>query len=83
VEYCDNLVFHKRAALDAMGERPFDANSTIGQPNKISTIFDRVSLRSTACLMAVNSMSSLTLSFVSERKANPNPRNDFGMSPLW
>src|SRR5271165_6890569 len=25
VEYCDNLVFHKRAALDAMGERLLDA----------------------------------------------------------
>jgi hypothetical protein len=41
VEYCDNLVFHKRAALDAMGERLLDANRTIGQPNKISTIFGR------------------------------------------
>ena len=40
VEYCDNLVFHKRAALDAMGERLLDAHRTIGQPNKISTIFD-------------------------------------------
>ena len=41
VEYCDNLVFHKRAALDAMGERLLDANRSIGQPNKISTIFGR------------------------------------------
>lgn len=41
VEYCDNLVFHRRAALDAMGERLLDANRTIGQPNKISTIFGR------------------------------------------
>jgi hypothetical protein len=41
VEYCDNLVFHKRAALDAMGERLLDANRTIGQPNKISTVFGR------------------------------------------
>jgi hypothetical protein len=41
VEYCDNLVFHKRAALDAMGERLLDANRTIGQPDKISTIFGR------------------------------------------
>ena len=41
VEYCDNLVFHKRAALDALGERLLDANRTIGQPNKISTIFGR------------------------------------------
>jgi hypothetical protein len=41
VEYCDNLVFHKRAALDALEERLLDANRTIGQPNKISTIFGR------------------------------------------
>jgi hypothetical protein len=41
VEYCDNLIFHRRAALDAMGERLLDANRTIGQPNKITTIFGR------------------------------------------
>ena len=32
VEYCDNLIFHRRAALDALGERLFDANRTIGRP---------------------------------------------------
>lgn len=41
VEYCDNLIFHRRAALDAMGERLLDANRTIGQPDKITTIFGR------------------------------------------
>ena len=41
VEYCDNLVFHRRAALDALGQRLLDANRTIGQPNKITTIFGR------------------------------------------
>jgi hypothetical protein len=41
VEYCDNLVFHRRAALDRLGERLLDANRTIGQPNKITTIFGR------------------------------------------
>jgi hypothetical protein len=41
VEYCDNLVFHKRAALDALDERLLDANRTIGKPRKISTIFGR------------------------------------------
>lgn len=41
VEYCDNLIFHRRAALDEMGERLLDANRTIGQPNKITTIFGR------------------------------------------
>jgi hypothetical protein len=41
VEYCDNLIFHRRAALDEMGERLLDANRTIGQPNKITVIFGR------------------------------------------
>jgi hypothetical protein len=40
-EFCDNLVFHRRAALDRLGERLLDANRTIGQPNKITTIFGR------------------------------------------
>jgi hypothetical protein len=35
------LVFHKRAALDALDERLLDANRTIGEPHKISTIFGR------------------------------------------
>jgi len=41
VEYCDNLIFHRRAALDQLGERLLDANRTIGQPNKIAVIFGR------------------------------------------
>jgi hypothetical protein len=41
VEYCDNLLFFRRAALDEMGERLLDANRTIGQPNKITVIFGR------------------------------------------
>jgi hypothetical protein len=41
VEYCDNLTFHRRAALDRLEERLLDANRTIGQPNKITTIFGR------------------------------------------
>jgi hypothetical protein len=40
-EYCDNLVFHKRAALDQLGERLLDANRTIGRPDKITVIFGR------------------------------------------
>ncbi len=40
-EFCDNLVFHRRAALDKLGERLLDANRTIGQPSKITTIFGR------------------------------------------
>jgi hypothetical protein len=30
VEYCDNLIFRRRAALDNLGERLLDANRTIG-----------------------------------------------------
>src|ERR1700745_598281 len=41
VEYCDNLIFHRRAALDHLGARLLDANRTIGQPNKITVIFGR------------------------------------------
>ena len=41
VEFCDNLIFHRRAALDNLGERLLDANRTIGQPNKITVIFGR------------------------------------------
>src|SRR5450631_1854188 len=41
VEYCDNLIFRRRAALDNLGERLLDADRTIGQPNKITVIFGR------------------------------------------
>jgi DNA-binding transcriptional ArsR family regulator len=41
VEFCDNLIFHRRVALDQLGERLLDANRTLGQPNKITVIFGR------------------------------------------
>ena len=41
VEFCDNLVFRRRSALDNLGERLLDANRTIGQPKKITMIFGR------------------------------------------
>src|SRR5205823_2348518 len=40
-EYCDNLVFRRRAALDRLCQRLLDANRTIGQPNKLTVIFGR------------------------------------------
>src|SRR5881396_945736 len=40
-EFCDNMIFSRRAALDRMGERLLDANRTIGQPNKLTIIFGR------------------------------------------
>jgi hypothetical protein len=41
IEFCDNLIFRRRAALDKLAERLLDANRTIGQPNKITVIFGR------------------------------------------
>jgi hypothetical protein len=41
VEYCDNLIFRARAALDELGERLLDNNRDIGKPNKLTVIFGR------------------------------------------
>ena len=41
MEYCDNLIFSRRAAVDELSQRLIDANRTIGQPNKITVIFGR------------------------------------------
>ena len=41
VEYCDNLIFQRRAAVDELTERLLDLIRTIGQPKKITTIFGR------------------------------------------
>jgi len=40
-EYCDNLIFFRRAALDELGQRLLDLNRAIGQPKKITMIFGR------------------------------------------
>jgi hypothetical protein len=44
VEFCDNLIFRRRAAVDALEQRLLDANRTIGQPNKLTLIFAAASL---------------------------------------
>ena len=41
VEYCDNLIFHHRAAVEELSQRLLDLNRNIGQPKKITTIFGR------------------------------------------
>ena len=41
VEFCDNLIFRRRAAVDVLEQRLLDANRTIGQPNKLTLIFGR------------------------------------------
>lgn len=40
-EYCENLIFRRRAALDELGERLLDANRSIGRPDKLTVIFGR------------------------------------------
>ena len=40
-EYCDNLIFFRRAAVDDVAQRLLDMNRTIGQPKKITMIFSR------------------------------------------
>jgi hypothetical protein len=39
VEYCDNLIFRRRASLEALDQRLLDANRTIGQPDKLTILF--------------------------------------------
>ena len=41
VEYCVNLIFHRRAAVEEITQRLLDLNRNIGQPKKITTIFGR------------------------------------------
>ncbi|MBV9479392.1 MAG: hypothetical protein JO249_01390 [Acidobacteria bacterium] len=41
VEYCDNLIFGRRAALDQLGERLLDSNRGLGKPDKLTVIFGR------------------------------------------
>src|SRR3954451_15702548 len=41
VEYCTNLIFERRAALDRLHERLLDLNRAIGHPDKIAMIFGR------------------------------------------
>jgi hypothetical protein len=41
LEYCDNLIFKRRAALYALSDRLLDANRQIGQPRTLSLIFGR------------------------------------------
>ena len=52
IEFCDNLIFSRRAAVDGLSQRLMDANRTIGQPNKLSVIFghkiSQISCRQTA-----------------------------------
>ena len=41
VEYCENLIFRRRTALDELGERLHDTNRMIGRPDKLTVIYGR------------------------------------------
>jgi hypothetical protein len=41
VEFCENLIFRRRAALDQLGNRLLDANRNLGRPDKLTVIFGR------------------------------------------
>jgi hypothetical protein len=41
MEYCHNLLFHKKAALDRLFERLLDHNRGLGHPDKLAVIFGR------------------------------------------
>jgi hypothetical protein len=40
-EYCNNLIFRRRAPLDQLAERLLDHNRGIGRPDKLALIFGR------------------------------------------
>jgi hypothetical protein len=45
MEYCHNLLFHKRAALDRLFDRLMDANRSMGRPDKLAIVFGRPCFR--------------------------------------
>lgn len=45
MEYCHNLIFHKKAALDRLFDRLMDANRSVGHPQKLAIYFGRPCFR--------------------------------------
>lgn len=45
MEYCHNLVFHQRAAVNRLFQRLLDLNRSIGTPEKLAIIFARPNFR--------------------------------------
>src|SRR5262249_21383285 len=45
VEYCCNLVFHQRAAVDRLFDRLLDRNRSFGRPKKLAVVFGRPRLQ--------------------------------------
>jgi hypothetical protein len=45
MEYCHNLIFHERAAVNRLFQRLIDLNRSIGTPEKLAIIFARPNFR--------------------------------------
>lgn len=45
VEYCQNHIFHQRAAAQRLFDRLMDANRAIGHPDKLAIVFGRANFR--------------------------------------
>jgi len=45
MEYCHNLIFHKRTAVDRLFDRLMDANRSVGHPQKLAIYFGRPCFR--------------------------------------
>jgi hypothetical protein len=41
MEYCHNLIFHRRAAADRLFDRLMDSNRGMGHPDKLAVVFGR------------------------------------------
>lgn len=41
IEYCDNLIFHKHAALHRLFDRLLELNYALGHPDKLAVVFGR------------------------------------------
>ena len=45
MEYCHNLIFHKRAMADRLFDRLMDVNRGLGHPDKLAVVFGRPKLQ--------------------------------------
>ena len=71
VEYCTNLVFERRAALDRLHERLLDLNRSIGHPDKIAIIFGRAALRLSKLSHSPTTQYVRSPVFTSEKRLKP------------
>jgi hypothetical protein len=45
MEYCHNLIFHQRAAVDRLFDRLMDVGRSLGRPDKLAIVFSRPRLK--------------------------------------